>query len=362
MAAGMPAAEEAGITGSRRAWPRRLRAVFHRRDILRSLPSMPSQPWQALCARLAWGWRRWPHLSFSWRAFVDRLREPLDYPPAAGGFRPARPAAPTEPLGKAASPLPGRGLLVRAGLVMALALTAGFTLGREGAPGLAETGPHILLAHSDPQTRPAPRRYRLADRLPGALEGPTQGFRLTFAQKDPTRLDPAGARRFHPREVEDADGLRAEAPAAASIRPAASRTAMAETGRAAAAEPGRQPPPPGYVEQVLTAVDILDARTLKQGNTTIRLAGIDLPSPGDLCVMVNGRTEPCARRMTTQLELMTRWRQVICRYPEGGAPTDEPRTGTCRIGTMDLAARLHQVVRRAPASDGFVAPIRAASL
>lgn len=78
--------------------------------------------------------------------------------------------------------------------------------------------------------------------------------------------------------------------------------------------------------------------------------------------MVNGRTEPCARRMTTQLELMTRWRQVICRYPEGAAQADEPRTGTCRIGTMDLAARLHQVVRRAPASDGFAAPIRAASL
>ena len=82
---------------------------------------------------------------------------------------------------------------------------------------------------------------------------------------------------------------------------------------------------------------VIDGRTLAAGDLRIRLVGLDLPLPDQVCRTLDGRFEACASRAATQLELLTRWRQVTCHYrrePGGDA------IGRCRIGTQDLSDRM----------------------
>jgi hypothetical protein len=101
--------------------------------------------------------------------------------------------------------------------------------------------------------------------------------------------------------------------------------------------------PQSWVEHVMASVNVRDGQTLEQGDVMLRLAGVTLPSSDQMCKLLNGQQESCAQRMATQLELLTRHRQVTCRHRAlaphevlGGVIPE----ATCRIGDMDLASRL----------------------
>jgi endonuclease YncB( thermonuclease family) len=81
----------------------------------------------------------------------------------------------------------------------------------------------------------------------------------------------------------------------------------------------------------------LDGRTIEAQGVRIRLSGLALPATEDACRTLDGGMEACATRAATQLELITRFRKVACRYRLVGAAD---AVGTCRLGASDLAERL----------------------
>jgi hypothetical protein len=96
-------------------------------------------------------------------------------------------------------------------------------------------------------------------------------------------------------------------------------------------------PQPQWQQQTFATVTVLDARTLAAGDLRIALAGLALPRADEICRTIDRREEPCTTRAATQLELLTRWRKVSCRYRET-APGEA--VGTCRVGEADLADRM----------------------
>ncbi|HEY8382205.1 MAG TPA: hypothetical protein VIL09_08655 [Microvirga sp.] len=94
-----------------------------------------------------------------------------------------------------------------------------------------------------------------------------------------------------------------------------------------------------WVEREFSRMAVVDGRTLQSDGLSIRLVGLDLPLPEQMCRTLDGRFEPCVTRAATQLELLTRWRPVTCHYR-----LDRPgeAIGRCRIGLSDLAQRMVQ--------------------
>jgi hypothetical protein len=90
-------------------------------------------------------------------------------------------------------------------------------------------------------------------------------------------------------------------------------------------------------EQDLPSVSVIDGRTLGSGGVTIRLAGLELPPPDQVCRTLDNRLEQCVVRAATQLELLTRSRTLACRYR---MITSSEAVGSCRIGSHDLAERM----------------------
>ncbi|MFL5326966.1 MAG: hypothetical protein ACJ8A4_22340 [Microvirga sp.] len=114
--------------------------------------------------------------------------------------------------------------------------------------------------------------------------------------------------------------------------------------------PGGFAPAPGASEwrnEEFAQIQALDGRTLAASSVRIRLAGLELPGAGEVCRTLDGRLEPCLARAATQLELITRFRKVSCRY-RIEAPGEA--SGSCRIGTTDLAERMARTgfAKRAP--------------
>jgi hypothetical protein len=111
------------------------------------------------------------------------------------------------------------------------------------------------------------------------------------------------------------------------------------------AEPGRFAPwspvsaAPEWREEEFAQVDVADARTLRVGPLRIELIGLDLPMGEQVCRTLDGRFEPCATRAATQLELLTRHRNIICHYRLERAGE---AIGRCRVGTSDLTERMVQ--------------------
>jgi endonuclease YncB( thermonuclease family) len=93
----------------------------------------------------------------------------------------------------------------------------------------------------------------------------------------------------------------------------------------------------GWRETEFPQVAAVDGRTVEAEGVRIRVSGLALPAPEDTCRTLDGRMEACATRAATQLELITRFRKVACRYRLVGAAD---AVGTCRLGTSDLAERL----------------------
>jgi hypothetical protein len=108
-------------------------------------------------------------------------------------------------------------------------------------------------------------------------------------------------------------------------------------------------------EDEFTDVSVIDGRTLAAGSLTIEIAGLDLPVAGQACRTLDGRIEPCALRAATQLELLTRWRAVTCRYRMTAPGL---ASGACRVGSSDLAERLARTgyLTRTPQSGSAAAP------
>jgi endonuclease YncB( thermonuclease family) len=90
-------------------------------------------------------------------------------------------------------------------------------------------------------------------------------------------------------------------------------------------------------EEEFDNVRAVDGRTLAVGGLRIHLVGLDLPMPEQVCRTLDGRLEYCTARAATQLELLTRWKQVTCHYRLERAGE---AIGRCRIGTSDLSERM----------------------
>jgi endonuclease YncB( thermonuclease family) len=111
-------------------------------------------------------------------------------------------------------------------------------------------------------------------------------------------------------------------------------------------------------QQDFASVSILDGRTFSSGGVTVRLAGLDLPPPDQVCRTLDNRLEQCATRAATQLELLTRARALACRYR---MITSSEAVGSCRIGPHDLAERMLRTnyVRAADAGRTAMATMKA---
>jgi endonuclease YncB( thermonuclease family) len=116
--------------------------------------------------------------------------------------------------------------------------------------------------------------------------------------------------------------------------PSAKTGAPSGDARSAATAPGM---PGGWRDDEFTFVEVVDGRSFRAGAVTVRLAGIDLPHPEQVCRTLDNRLEQCAARAATQLELLTRSRAVACRYR---LTTTSEAVGACRVGSSDLAARM----------------------
>lgn len=145
--------------------------------------------------------------------------------------------------------------------------------------------------------------------------------RSATAKAEPVRVDAySPSSVFDPRAMLPAARLSGASPAAATDR----------FVPAPAAE---------WVEREFPRMAVADGRTLQADGLSIRLVGLDLPLPEQMCRTLDGRFEPCVTRAATQLELLTRWRPVTCHYR-----VERPgeAIGRCRIGLSDLAQRMVQ--------------------
>jgi endonuclease YncB( thermonuclease family) len=107
-------------------------------------------------------------------------------------------------------------------------------------------------------------------------------------------------------------------------------------------------PSEDWREQDFTFVGVVDGRTLSAGGITIRLAGLELPPPEQVCRTLDDRLEQCTARAATQLELLTRSRPLACRYR---MVTSSEASGSCRVGSRDLAERMIRTGYARPADD-----------
>ena len=101
-------------------------------------------------------------------------------------------------------------------------------------------------------------------------------------------------------------------------------------------------------QEDFTRVSVVDGRTLEAGGLRIRLLGMDLPLPEQMCRTLDGRLEPCVERAATQLELMTRSRTVTCHYR---VETAGQAVGQCRLGLNDLTERMIKTGYAWPSAD-----------
>ena len=199
------------------------------------------------------------------------------------------------------------GVLARTGAVAAAAL--GFVL------GAAQPGP----AGGNPtEIRPAPISGKLSARVPrgGGSFVPEPEITGATGAVEPN-LDP-----FRPVLLAPPQKLAARAASPATsgfVREGALRA----TGE--------------WKEEDFAQVTVVDGRTLDTGTVRIRLVGLDLPLPDQICRTLDGRFEACTARAATQLELHTRYRRVTCHYRVDGAGE---AIGRCRIGLQDLTERM----------------------
>ncbi|MEJ1160097.1 thermonuclease family protein [Prosthecomicrobium sp. N25] len=100
-------------------------------------------------------------------------------------------------------------------------------------------------------------------------------------------------------------------------------------------EPAAPAAEPVWQFTSLTAPRAVTGDTLAAEGRVVRLAGIQAPGRGEVCVGLDGIVDPCAERARSYLELLIRWRTVECRLASG--PFRRQIATACRVGDQDLA-------------------------
>jgi endonuclease YncB( thermonuclease family) len=177
----------------------------------------------------------------------------------------------------------------------------------------------------------------VASAPPRADQGMTAGLAQNGTPKDATRLSepkprPRSAEKTVTMDPTSTVSLFEARPLAAGARFAATADAPSPDAFVAGERTADH-----WHEEEFAEVAVVDGRTLQAGAVHIRLVGLDLPMPEQVCRTLDGRLEPCARRAATQLELLTRWRPVTCHYRMENAGE---AIGRCRIGLSDLSERM----------------------
>ena len=152
--------------------------------------------------------------------------------------------------------------------------------------------------------------------------------------RDPARLPPPQPSTMAA-TPDTKDATRVTGAIAHSAPPAPGRRNVCGRGAPAAAAPSAEPG--AWREEEFTFATVVDGRTLAADGVTITLAGLALPHSDQICRTLDDRLEPCAARAATQLELLTRSRRLACRFQ---MTTSSAGTGSCRIGSQDLAERM----------------------
>jgi endonuclease YncB( thermonuclease family) len=86
------------------------------------------------------------------------------------------------------------------------------------------------------------------------------------------------------------------------------------------------------------AIEILDSATLRSGDMTVRLAGVNRLPDDQTCRRLDGLTVTCADRATSYLQLLVKGRTVVC--DRAGMAEDGVEIGRCRIGDTDISEQL----------------------
>ncbi len=103
------------------------------------------------------------------------------------------------------------------------------------------------------------------------------------------------------------------------------------------------------------AVNVLDGRSFRAGDITVRLVGVELPAPAAKCRLLDGRLRRCTDRAEAQLDLTTRRRRIDCDVRPLAGPSGV-YGGKCRIGSRDLNALLIDESWARPITPGSDAP------
>jgi endonuclease YncB( thermonuclease family) len=104
--------------------------------------------------------------------------------------------------------------------------------------------------------------------------------------------------------------------------------------REAAREEARLAAASGDIEGRGTAVS---GDTLRVGSTTVRLTGIEAPEPDQTCTDADGSEWSCGRAARQALSGLLRTGRVVCDVSSGA---EQPSSGDCKIGDVDVAAEL----------------------
>ncbi|ODS00062.1 hypothetical protein AUC68_02740 [Methyloceanibacter methanicus] len=96
-----------------------------------------------------------------------------------------------------------------------------------------------------------------------------------------------------------------------------------------------QPPKPQLQPKRFYQVVVQDGGSLKAGNTSIRLEGIEVEGLSGQCEDTRGQAWPCGRFARSALTRLIRGRAVICHVPIKGQ--HEALTARCSVGGTDLS-------------------------
>ena len=131
---------------------------------------------------------------------------------------------------------------------------------------------------------------------------------------------------------------------AARVEPVMPRAAIAAAAQPAGSFFADVTAPAGgaQVTETFTAVEVVDAQTLKAGGLLVKLTGANLPERDSFCRRIDGRVEPCWDRAATQLELATRFKSVVCAFEKA---SETLAVGDCRAGNTDLAKAASRLTR-----------------
>ena len=83
-------------------------------------------------------------------------------------------------------------------------------------------------------------------------------------------------------------------------------------------------------------IRVLDGGTLRLGDRTLRLSGVEPPARGETCADASGRPFDCGAAAAEALSRLVNGRSVVCQAERASAPGHA--IGTCQAGGAELNA------------------------